>query len=267
MARVGAPALSAFAAGMVWMAPCVGTPADAAGNLYALISPPSALEVGCQDPCACAIVARPACGSFTLVLAGSDPLYTHYAIEHFLASFDNGPGAVAITGSGKYVIGGEVALVQELTLDLVIQGRPAQHFDSGLVPVTAPFPRLDLSCAVHGFYCYDSVLVVDAKPVLTLGVDGPSAAPGLRAVIPNPSRGRVDITLTLDRPGTVDLAVVDLAGRRVCTLAAGEPLQAGPHDVVWEGRRDDGRTVPAGVYWLILRSPGRVDRRCFVRLD
>jgi len=267
MVRSWVSVVAALAAGIAWSAPCAGSPADTTGTPYTLITPPSALEIGCQGPCACAVVGLSTFGSFTLVRTGSDPLYTHYAVERFIASFNNGPGAVAITGSGQYVIGGEVALVQELTLDLVIQGGAAQHFDSGLVPVSAPFPQLDLSCAVHGFYCFDSVLVVQARPAVTVGLDGPAATAGLRAVSPNPSRGPVSIAFALDRPDDVELTVIDLAGRLVRTLASGERREAGPQEVAWEGRRDDGRTAPAGVYWVVLRSAGRVDRRRFVKLD
>jgi hypothetical protein len=37
--------------------------------------------------------------------------------------------------------------------------------------------------------------------------------------------------------------------------------------MTWEGRRDDGRAAPAGVYWVLLRWPGGVDRRRFIKLD
>jgi hypothetical protein len=251
---------------MVWSAPCIAAPADTSGTLYSLVTPPSALEVGCQDPCTCPVVATPTFGSFSLVRTGSDPLYTHYAVERFIASFNNGPGAVAITGSGQYLSGGEVALVQQLTLDLVVQGGPAQHFDSGLVPVSAPFPVLDVSCSVHGLHCFDSVLVVHAKPAVVVDVVGTGTPFGLRAVMPNPSRGVTSIAFTLDRPGTVELTVIDLAGRRVRTLAGGDRA-AGLQETAWDGRSDDGRAAPAGVYWVVLRAPGRVDRRRFVRLD
>jgi hypothetical protein len=234
---------------------------------YALVTPPSSLNVGCQGPCECPIVTTPTYGSFELVYTGSDPLYAHYDVQRYIASFNNGPGAVAIVGAGKYEIGGEFALVQQLTLDLQIEGRPVQHFDSGLVPVGAQFPRLSVSCAVHGFDCFDSVLVVDAKPVDFAGSPEPTRPAGLQSVWPNPFSGQARIVFALDRPGEVTLAIVDLEGRRIRELAAGDLAGAGPGTRIWDGRRDDGRPAPAGVYWVRLRWPGGMDQRSVIKLE
>src|SRR5258708_4061934 len=90
-------------------------------------------------PCAAtASVSSPTFGSFSLVHTGRDPLFDYYAVVNYIASFNNGPGAVSIVGSGQYKIGGEFALTQELTLDLSIWGAPPVHFDSGLKPAGTP---------------------------------------------------------------------------------------------------------------------------------
>ena len=268
MVQLRASILAAIASGLLAATPCSATPAVTSGTLYALNTPRSSLEVGCQDPCACPIVVFPTYGSFELVRTGFDPLYTYYAVQRYIASFNNGPGAVSITGSGEYKIGGEFALMQQLTLDLDIEGQPTEHFDSGLVPVHVAFPQIDISCAVHGFQCYDSVLVVDAKPADPAGVPGPTPPrAGLRAVRPNPFERQTSIAFGLDRPGRVDLMVIDLEGRRVRVLAIGQWVGEGPQAVSWEGRRDDGRVAPAGVYWVLMRWPGGVDRRRIVKLD
>src|ERR1035441_6694879 len=47
---------------------------------------------------------------------------------------------IIVTGSGTYKVGGEVAFLQELALDLQLGGAHVEHFDSGLVPEAAPFP-------------------------------------------------------------------------------------------------------------------------------
>jgi hypothetical protein len=211
MVRVRAFAIAALAAWLLGAAPCSAAPADNSGTIYALITPLGSLQIGCQGPCACPIVVLPTYGSFELVKTGVDPLYTYYAVERFIASFNNGPGAVSITGSGRYKIGGEVAVVQELVLDLQIEGQPTEHFDSGLQPVSVLFPLIEVSCAVHGFYCYDSVLVVNAKPVDPADVTAPPPPPaGLQPVRPNPFRGRTNIAFTLDHPGRIDLAIIDV---------------------------------------------------------
>jgi hypothetical protein len=265
MFHVRASAIAMFAAWLLIAAPCAAAPADNGGTTYALITPPSSLQVGCQAPCECPIKAFPTYGSFELVRTGADPLYTYYAVVRYIASFNNGPGAVSITGSGQYKIGGEFALMQQLTLDLDIEGHPTEHFDSGLQPVKVSFPQVDISCAVHGNYCYDSVLVVNARPSDTAGAPAPPA--GLQAVRPNPFARWTSIAFNLGHPEVVDLMVIDLEGRRVRVLATGQLVGSGQQSVTWEGRRDDGRVAAAGVYWVLLRWSGGVERRRRVKLD
>jgi hypothetical protein len=109
------------------------------------------------------------------------------------------------------------------------------------------------------------VLVVSAKPVGTTDAP-PGLAAGLQAAWPNPFTHGLHVTFALDQPGPVELRIADLAGRHVRTLAAGAAVGAGPQTVNWDGRRDDGRAAPAGVYWVLLRWAGGADRRRVVKL-
>jgi hypothetical protein len=249
------------------LAAAVMTPRAAEAEIYALVTPPSEYEVGCFGPCACPIVSQPTYGSFELVYTGSDPLYANYDVVRYIASFNSGPGAVAITGSGKFRIGGEFALVQQLTLDLQIWGQPARHFDSGLVPVSVAFPALNVACAVHGFACLDTVIVVNAKPTDVAGIAPFPWGAGLRATWPNPFMARARIAYAVDRPGHVTLTVLDVAGRRVRTLFEGDRPSAGPGAVEWDGTADDGRPASAGIYWVRMRWPGGADGRRIVKLE
>jgi flagellar hook capping protein FlgD len=242
-------------------------PADTSGVAYALVTPPSAFDVGCQGPCECPITESPTYGSFVLVETGVDPLFTQYRVDRYIASFNNGPGAVAIVGSGQYRIGGELATMQQLTLDLEVWGQPVQHFDSGLVPVRTPFPQIDVACAVHGFACYDTILVVDAKPIQVTRVPEAGVSAGLRAAQPNPFASQTAVEFTLDRPVRADLTILDVEGRRVRTLVSGQLEGPGGRSVTWDGRRDDGRAAPAGLYWVVLRWDGGVDRTRIVKVN
>jgi hypothetical protein len=241
-------------------------PAAARAVTYALITPPSALEVGCQGPCACAVITTPTYGSFDLVFTGSDPLYSYYDVDRYIASFNNGPGAVAIVGAGKFRIGGEFALVEQLTLDVQVEGNPLQHFDSGLIPAPTPFPQLDLSCAVHGFSCLDSVLLVDAKPLDSADTRPPARPAGIQAVWPNPFPNRTFISFVLERREDVMVTVVDLQGRRIRTLGSAASIGPGLQTVAWDGRGDDGQRVSAGVYWVRIRWPEGADQRPVIKL-
>lgn len=263
--RTASP-LAALAAGLTACLVAATALADSGPVTYTLVTPPSSYETGCQGPCECPVATQPTYGSFTLVHTGSDALYDYYAVQGYIASFNNGPGAVSIVGSGQYKIGGEFALTQQLTLDLSVWGAPVQHFDSGVKPAgSVGFPKIDLACAVHGFACVDTVVVVDAAPVGVAGVP-PGPAARLESAQPNPFLGASRIAFALSRGGRVDLTIVDLAGRRVRALVSGQEMAPGEQVMTWDGRADDGRTAPAGVYWARLRAPGGADRLRLVKL-
>jgi hypothetical protein len=79
------------------------------------------------------------------------------------------------------------------------------------------------------------------------------AAPPRLAAWPNPFNPRVTIAFNLAAPTTGEIALYDLAGRRVRTLANGE-LPAGEQRRTWDGRDDRGRLLPSGVYLCRLRT-------------
>ncbi len=64
---------------------------------------------------------------------------------------------------------------------------------------------------------------------------------------PNPSREGGTIRFRLPSESRVELAIYDVAGRRVARLAAGLET-AGEHSIVWQRRDDAGHRVGAGVY-------------------
>ncbi|MBI5169582.1 MAG: VCBS repeat-containing protein [Candidatus Eisenbacteria bacterium] len=73
------------------------------------------------------------------------------------------------------------------------------------------------------------------------------------AVRNNPApRGFTGIRLTVARPDRGEIALFDLAGRRVRTLRRGAFLP-GTLDLVWDGNNDAGARMPAGVYFLRLQ--------------
>ena len=72
---------------------------------------------------------------------------------------------------------------------------------------------------------------------------------------PNPFRRSTALRFSLAAPGRVDLTIHDVAGRRVADLSESQ-LLAGEHAIDWNGRDEAGREVPAGVYFVRLRSQG-----------
>ena len=89
------------------------------------------------------------------------------------------------------------------------------------------------------------------------------AGPGAPMVLafappaPNPARGSTVLRFALPRDAVVRLALYDLGGRRVRTLAEGTQ-SAGEHAVAWDVRDDAGRALGAGLYFARFEAEGRV---------
>jgi len=138
---------------------------------YRLTSDAALLE-GCFDPCDCPLLLRPLAGRFTLVPTGFDGLFWNFDVTsiHWRSTATDGTPSI-IMGSGRYRVGGEVAAMHELTLDLATDGGPPEHFDSGLVTGGGTFPRIDISPSLNGQVCWDRVFEVHARPAPRLAVD------------------------------------------------------------------------------------------------
>ena len=98
---------------------------------------------------------------------------------------------------------------------------------------------------------YDNIVF---QPIATT-TDVPGAGAALLSQnFPNPFNPSTRIDFSLERDTRVDLAVFDLAGRRVASLSQGV-LSAGEHHVIWDGRTDLGGSAPAGQYRYVLATP------------
>jgi hypothetical protein len=73
---------------------------------------------------------------------------------------------------------------------------------------------------------------------------------------PNPFNPQTRIRFSLPRAGRAHLAVYDIAGRLVATLADGV-LEAGPHARLGTAAPAGGRPLASGVYICRLRAAGQ----------
>jgi hypothetical protein len=91
----------------------------------------------------------------------------------------------------------------------------------------------------------------DSSVLAALGPDATDAADLAPVATPNPFHGAARLTFTVpDAAGAdVELAVFDVAGRRMASLARGW-LGAGPHVLQWDGRGLDGARARAGMYFV-----------------
>lgn len=151
---------SVLGLGITALAPFAGS----STTLY-MLEDRSDFETGCFGPCDCVTLAEPLRGTFVLTRLSPDPLFDNYDVTDVAWEVPRQDSLLRITGSGRYRIGGEVAIQQQLTLDLTVGGQPVQHFDSGLVIAAGSFPKIDVVISLHDMLaCTDTVLHVLAAP-------------------------------------------------------------------------------------------------------
>ncbi len=88
--------------------------------------------------------------------------------------------------------------------------------------------------------------------------------PGLAACYPNPFNPVTTVPFALERPAGIELAVFDLRGRRLATLAEGS-WPAGWHAATWDGRDQSGRPAASGTYLARLRVRDPAGEYTFVQ--
>jgi hypothetical protein len=235
------------------------------------LSPESKLEYGCFGPCECPVVfSDPVKGDFTFYRTSVDPLWTHYALLNIRWTYTapDGNGGVRtahVTGSGTYEIGGEFALMQRLTLDVVTNDTLPQHFDSGYVPPPVAFPLIRADAHLNLSSCRDSIFHIVAGPFGVAGVD-PGAGPRmLSEARPNPAIRATDLDLAAPNAGHARVEVVDLGGRVVATLLD-DAITPGVYPLHWDGRDAHGEDAGSGVFWVRARLGDHEDHQRIVRL-
>jgi len=243
---------------------------DSSTVTLSALGPDSRFETGCFGPCLCPVLFQALRGTFELKHVGFDGLFENYTVSSVQWSLPEATTPVAIRGKGTYKVGGEVAVQQQLILDLTVGANAPQHFDSGLVSGQNGFPKILIDVSLHrGQACIDTVLHVQAAPDPPASVE--ESAGGiisrLVGVAPNPFSGSAEIDLLLAHPDKVDISVYDLDGKAVRHIVDGAWLPAGSHVVGWDGRRDSGTMCATGVYFVGARINGRLSSRRVVKLQ
>ena len=82
---------------------------------------------------------------------------------------------------------------------------------------------------------------------------------------PNPFNPKTTLCFELPVSGSVLLEIYDIGGRRVSALIS-ESLAAGRHEIVWDGRDQNGTALAAGVYLSRLVFDGEVQTERLVLL-
>ena len=74
---------------------------------------------------------------------------------------------------------------------------------------------------------------------------------------PNPFNETTSITFELSAPSYVSVRIYDMTGRVVHTLTEA-PAEAGVHSLAWDGKDDNAKDAPSGIYFYKLTA-GRFD--------
>jgi len=108
-------------------------------------------------------------------------------------------------------------------------------------------------------------LAVEFDPPLEFALQAPERLM-LSGAYPNPTPGGATVSFALPAASDVRLTVYDAVGRHVATLARGT-MEAGRHELRWDGRSDSGAPLSSGLYLMRLDAGGqsRTSRITIVR--
>lgn len=148
------------------------------------------------------------------------------------------------SGSGEES-GADYRLVTTVSLD----GSARSFVDTGADPSKAYRYKIGSMDPVGretlvGPYVYDP----------SASENGPAQTLGLN--LRNPFQGTGAVTYSVPQRGPAALRVYDVTGRAVRTLLDGT-IDSGSGAAAWDGRDDDGRELPGGIYFARLESGGR----------
>ncbi|RKZ22384.1 hypothetical protein DRQ16_02450, partial [bacterium] len=84
-------------------------------------------------------------------------------------------------------------------------------------------------------------------------------------VVPNLSQRDVRVVYELPHDGKVSIEIYNVSGRRVKELFRGYQ-KTGTHELIWDGRDEKGKKVPAGVYWIVVKGEGETGVRKMIKI-
>jgi hypothetical protein len=183
------------------------------------------------------------------------------AANHRLTVFGGDRGAAG---------GGRTNEVQLFHLDrnewqeLVVAGTNPTPRDGASAIYLPGEDRMVVFGGFDGSTWLDEVWSLDSLSEV-VGVPEPEPAVSSLRAYPNPFRAETMVAFRLPRAMDAEIAVYDLAGRRVRQLRSGAAA-SGESRVAWDGRGESGRRAPAGVYWVRLRGESVEDARRVVLL-
>jgi PKD domain-containing protein/VCBS repeat protein/flagellar hook capping protein FlgD len=146
---------------------------------------------------------------------------------------------------------------------------------NGIAEFEACFAKTDLRQLFSSVHGSAAVTVTIEGSLLTGGSFQATMDVGVQAsgggnlatnLSPNPLNPSGVLTLRLERPGPLRVAVYDVSGRLVRVVCDEPAAAAGYHDFVIDGRGSHGETLSSGVYFYRVEAAEGVDRGRFTIL-
>jgi hypothetical protein len=85
------------------------------------------------------------------------------------------------------------------------------------------------------------------------------------SIYPNPFRDNVKIEFVLPVPDDITIMIYNIRGQLVKTLTAGK-MSAGPIQLNWDGKNDDGKSAASGEYFCLVDMPGHSYTKKMMRI-
>lgn len=175
-----------------------------------------------------------------------------------------------LSGWGTFFVEGGVPRGTDVSVQLAA-GATAAVTVGAIAPGAAPSGTLE-HLALTATSTTDTTKTASGFAVLraTGGVtDAPDVSlPRVASIAfrgPNPFRGSTSLSLALPSAGPARVVLYDVSGRRVRTLL-NEAVEAGTHRIDWDGRGEDGREVPSGIYFLKASADGFAETKRVIRM-
>lgn len=249
---------------------------------------------GVPDPC----IANPGCNAWDGALDVANAWAQSINAQAQAFGCDNvpGDGMVSLHATAQYILGSVILSIQTgqsplllfvgsagsqatcqvtnglppCSLNPMILEQPALEMEELLVE-QIPLPGLD--CNANG---YDDFIDIQSGESVdgnlngipdeceaTSGIGDDPRRIGLIGSYPNPfpSHGTTTVVYSLDSPTDVTLRVFDVAGREVRALIENLRVSRGTHQVLWDGRDNQGVLVPPGLYFYRLLAENLIQSR------
>ena len=84
--------------------------------------------------------------------------------------------------------------------------------------------------------------------------ESPDLSQGIDVTIyPNPTRGAVSVAISTERPTSIQASVYDVTGKRVHIFEEVHQNIPGKQVLTWDGTTENGRSLPSGVYFVMVK--------------